>query len=144
MSHITKEDYELLCKIADRSLDFQNADSDILERVDYLVTFGLAYYDEDDIFITAAGRHTVVGHKPAATTYRSLQPSQRNQEAADRQRERDNIIGESVYRAVGSLFRLAFVYLLGVFTPYEIRIKIVNAVLEWLEPIFRLIVDITK
>lgn len=146
MSSLSTDDILVLRKISDRLIDVSNMSSDVSERVEYLVTFGLARYGGGTVHITDAGRRALAGYKPATTRYR---PVNRRQERNRQQQEheqpatpyqtREQLIGEAVSRVLWSIFRLIVVYLLGVFTPYEIKLRILAFLAEMLTPIIEFI-----
>lgn len=142
MSTLSKDDLSVLLKISNREIRLNTAAPDIAERVEYLVTFGLAYYDEDDVFITPAGRRVLAypsagsPHiKTSFPEYKQAKEQQQQTQQATPYQQREYIIGEAVHRVLGSLFRMAVVYLLGIFTPYHIRLRILTFLGEMLTPI---------
>lgn len=136
---MTHDEYDLLRQLANGAHCPKSPSPDLKKRIKHALDRGYAHWDEGELVISRSGRRAMLAYEKEHVPGTQPQPStpRHGSQYHDHQSEqrRENMIDETASRVISSLFRLGFVYLLGVFTPDRFRIQIVAWVMEIIAPI---------
>lgn len=148
---ITNVNFHILRLISELRIDINNVSPDVLKRIDYLAKCELVKYHDGGVHITNSGLRLLADPVKYSPTYPDMpheethraeereEEKQMRREESNSHLERENLINEAVFRMLGALFRLVIVYLLGVYTPMDVKIKITVFLAGILNPILEAI-----